>query len=56
MFNILVDQIFLLSTLTNTALMKFTSDVFISFDKSQPTGANFINLTKAFDMVDHYLL
>lgn len=27
-----------------------------SFDKSQFTGAIFIDLTKAFDLVDHYLL
>lgn len=41
---------------TTTALMKFTNDLFTSFDKCQPTGAIFINLSKAFDMVGHYLL
>ncbi len=41
---------------TTTALLKFTNDVFSSFDKGQLTGAIFIDLSKAFDMVDHYLL
>ncbi len=41
---------------TTTALLKFTSDVFSSFDSDQLTGAIFIDLSKAFDMVDHYLL
>lgn len=34
---------------------KFT-DVFSSFDQGLLIGAIFIDLTKAFDMVDHYLL
>lgn len=41
---------------TTTALLKFTNDVFSSFDGGQLTGAIFIDLSKAFDMVDHYLL
>lgn len=41
---------------TSTALMKFTNDIFSSLDNNRPTGAIFIDLTKAFDMVDHYLL
>lgn len=41
---------------TTTALLKFTNDVFSSFDKGQATGANFIALSKAFNMVNHYLL
>ncbi len=41
---------------STTALLKFTSDVFSSFDSDQLTGAIFIDLSKAFDMVDHYLL
>lgn len=41
---------------TTTALLKFTNDIFSSFDKGQLTGAIFIDLSKAFDMVDHYLL
>ena len=41
---------------TTTATLKLTSDVFLSFNKSHLTGAIFIDLSKAFDMVDHYLL
>ncbi len=41
---------------TTAALLKFTNDVFSSFHKGQLTGAIFIDLSKAFDMVDHYLL
>ncbi len=37
-------------------LLKFTNDVFSSFDKGQATGAIFIYLSKAFDTVNHYLL
>ena len=41
---------------TTTALLKFTSDVFSFCDRDQLTGAIFIDLSKAFDLVDHYLL
>lgn len=41
---------------TTTALMKFTNDVFSSFDNNMCTGAIFLDLSKAFDLVDHYLL
>lgn len=41
---------------TTTALLKFTNDVFSSLDQSQYTGAIFLDLSKAFDLVDHYLL
>lgn len=41
---------------TTTALLKFTNDVFSSFDNRMCTGALFLDLTKAFDLVDHYLL
>lgn len=41
---------------TTTALLKFTNDVSSSLDNNMSTGAIFIDLTKAFDMVDHYLL
>ncbi len=37
-------------------MLKFTNDVFTSFDQGQYTGAIFIDLSKAFDLVDHYLL
>lgn len=41
---------------TTSALLKFTNDVFNSFDNNMCTGAIFLDLTKAFDLVDHYLL
>ena len=41
---------------TTTALLKFTNDITSSSDNNMLTGAIFIDLTKAFDMVDHYLL
>lgn len=41
---------------TTTALLKFTNDVFSSCDKNQCTGVIFLDLSKAFDLVDHYLL
>jgi len=41
---------------TTTALLKFTNDILSASDSNMPTGAIFIDLTKAFDMVDHYLL
>ncbi len=41
---------------TTTALMKFNNDLFTSFEKCQPIGAIFIDLSKAFDLMDHYLL
>lgn len=40
---------------TTTGLLKFTNYVFTSFDQGQTTGAIFIDLSKAFDLVDHYL-
>lgn len=39
-----------------TALLKFTNDITSSSDNNMLTGAIFINLAKAFDTVDHYLL
>lgn len=39
-----------------TALLKFTNDISSSLDNIMLTDAIFIDLTKAFDMVDHYLL
>lgn len=39
---------------TTTALTKFVNDVASSLDKNLSTGA--IDLTKAFDLVDHYIL
>ncbi len=41
---------------TSIALMKFTNDMFTSFDKCRLTGAIFIDLSKEFNIVDHYLL
>lgn len=41
---------------TTTALTKFVNDVASSLDNNMPTGAIFIDLTKAFDLVNHYLL
>ena len=41
---------------TTTALLKFTNDVLLSSGNGLLTGAIFIDLSKAFDVVDHYLL
>ena len=41
---------------TTTALLKFTDDIQSAADSNMPTGAISIDLSKAFDMVDHYLL
>lgn len=41
---------------TSSALLNFTNDIFHNFDNSMCTGAIFLDLTKAFDLVDHYLL
>ena len=41
---------------TTTALLKLTNDIYSSSGNSELTGAIFIDLTKAFDLVDHYLL
>lgn len=41
---------------TTSALLKFTNDIFQGFNNSNYTGSIFIDLTKAFDLVDHYLL
>lgn len=36
--------------------LKFTNDTLSASDRGHLTGAIFIDLTKAFDLVDHYLL
>ena len=41
---------------TTTALLKLTNYIFSASNNSQLTGAIFIDLTKAFNSVDHYLL
>lgn len=41
---------------TTTALLKFTNDVFSAAENGELTGAIFIDLSKAFDFVDRYLL
>ena len=41
---------------TTTALVKLTNDIFSASDTGNLTGAIFIDLKKAFDLVDHYLL
>lgn len=41
---------------TTSALLKLTNDVYTALDSGDLTGAIFINLKKAFDLVDHYLL
>ena len=41
---------------TTTALVKLTNDIFSASDSGDLTGAIFIDLKKAFDVVDHYLL
>ena len=53
-------QINLVSTLnfqpTVTALVHFTDNILQSLDKGGFTGAVFLDLSKAFDTVDHVLL
>lgn len=39
-----------------SALLNLTNDIFTSFENQEATGAIFLDLTKAFDTVDHYLL
>lgn len=41
---------------TTTALTLFTNYIFSAQDNNRSTGAIFIDLTKAFDMVNHYIL
>ncbi len=41
--------------LTTTALLKLINDIFFGSNDSKLTDAIFINLTKAFDLVDHSL-
>ena len=41
---------------TTTTLLKLTNDIFSSSSTGKLTGALFIDLSKAFDLVDHYLL
>ena len=41
---------------TTTALLKITNDIFTAAGKGEITGAIFVDLTKAFDFVDRYLL
>lgn len=41
---------------TTTALLKLTTNIFSASNDSKLTGAIFIDLTKAFNLVDHYLL
>lgn len=41
---------------TTTALLKFTNYIFTASENGQLTAAIFLDLTKAFNIVDHYLL
>lgn len=41
---------------TTVALMKFTSDIFSNFDINMCPGTILLDLIKAVDLVDHYLL
>lgn len=40
---------------TTSALLKLTNDVYSALDSGDLIGAIFIDLKKAFDLVDHYL-
>lgn len=55
-FYLLTSLAFDLDFPTTTALLKFRNDVYYSFDQSKLMGALFPDLTKSFNMVDHYLL
>lgn len=41
---------------TTSALLKITNDITHGFDNNMCTRAIFLDLTKAFDLVDHYIL
>ncbi len=41
---------------TTSALLKLTHDVYSALDSGDLIGAIFIDLKKAFELVDHYLL
>ncbi len=41
---------------TTSALLKLTNDIYSALDSGDLIGAIFIDLKKAFDLVDHYLL
>ncbi len=41
---------------STSALLKLTNDVYSALDSGDLIGAIFIDLKKAFDLLDHYLL
>ena len=43
------------NSLTTTTLLKFTNYLFTASENGKFTGAIFLDLTKVFDIVDHYL-
>ena len=47
---------FRLNHSSTTALLKLTNDILTSSNNSELNGAIFIDLTKAFDLVSHYIL
>ena len=57
-YNILspVQSVFRPNHSTTTALLTFSNDLYSAADDGELTGAIFIDLTKAFDFVDRYLL
>ena len=56
MFSMLFSSVFCLNTSTNNTLMSIKENIQIHLDKNELTAGVFIDLRKAFDMVNHDIL